>query len=736
MTKTKSTKRALVLSLLALVMCISMLVGSTYAWFTDSVTSANNKIVAGKLDIQLLMDGNLDGIYEDISESNDPIFGSETSLIAQNNNADTLWEPGKTQVAYLAIKNNGNLALKYKVALDVTNVAKDLYKVMEYAIVPNADKDNKVADWTTGNSVVPGVQTVSDEVSLPVGTTHYFALAIHMNEDAGNEYMGGQVNFDMTVLATQDTVEADSFDDQYDADLDVTNDGVSRILPDGSTVFYYNEASGYGGRVRLISLPDNLGNEYVVPAEVNDLGGVLSGKNLDKLTVPAGLKYSYKSIEGATIAELVLADGMTTVPNRLFYKANVGSVVIPDSVTTIGNNAFQQVYIDELVIPASVETFGVEAFASSSIKKITFEGKNLVFDNRPMRGCAQLETVIFNCDDVTFMNTTSNAECWIANKESNGNNYSNIKFYVKNATVAAKVREAIKHENPATTPIYVEESAFVAAKNITELNNALSSSYTDTIISLTDDINGNLTFTQNENGHLVIDGNGHEFNGTINIGAESNTTALGSITIKNINFKTTETTLNFIQSIETNHYPLNVTVSDCTFEGTGADSNVVAVSVKSAKNFTIENCTATKVHSLLQNTSGWNLTVSNSTVTNSGRGLALGTVQGVKLTEVTVDAAKYGIRIDAGYNNNAIITDCNVKAFIPVVVRKITVDSSITFNGTNTMVETNTDSYWFVAGASEYEANGALPGEVAKAVTITVNDGGLNTAGIYNNTGK
>ena len=213
MTKTKSTKRALLMSALALLMCVSMLIGSTFAWFTDSVTSGNNKIVAGTLDVQLLM--NTGNGYVDISDNNAPIFGEGS--IAQNNNAETLWEPGKTQVAYLAIKNNGNLALKYTVGLDVQNVSKDLYKVMEYAITPDAQY-NSVTTWVdNGNSVVVGTQSVSESVSLGVGETHYFALSIHMDEAAGNEYQGGEVNFDLTVLATQDTVESDSFNNQYDA---------------------------------------------------------------------------------------------------------------------------------------------------------------------------------------------------------------------------------------------------------------------------------------------------------------------------------------------------------------------------------------------------------------------------------------------------------------------------------------------------------------------------------------
>ena len=214
MNNTKTTKRALLSSVMAMLLCITMLIGTTFAWFTDSASTAINKIQAGKLDVQLLMYDGTD--YVDISNDSRAVFGRGS--IAQNNNASTLWEPGKTQVAYLAIKNNGNLALKYKVALDVDNVSKNLYKVMEYAITPDATNTNPVSPWTTGNSVVEGTQVVANNVSLAKGATHYFALSVHMKEEAGNDYQGGEVDFDLTVLAKQDTVEYDSNNNTYDAD--------------------------------------------------------------------------------------------------------------------------------------------------------------------------------------------------------------------------------------------------------------------------------------------------------------------------------------------------------------------------------------------------------------------------------------------------------------------------------------------------------------------------------------
>ena len=49
----KVTKRALFLSFVSMFLCFTMLIGTTYAWFTDSVSSGMNTIVAGNLDVEL-----------------------------------------------------------------------------------------------------------------------------------------------------------------------------------------------------------------------------------------------------------------------------------------------------------------------------------------------------------------------------------------------------------------------------------------------------------------------------------------------------------------------------------------------------------------------------------------------------------------------------------------------------------------------------------------------------------
>ncbi len=450
MTNSKLTKRSLLASSISLLLCFAMLLGTTFAWFTDSATSAGNKIVAGNLDVQLLMDIDKDGTYEtEITEVSNPIFGGDNSIVAQDNNADTLWEPGKTQVAYLAINNAGNLDLKYNVSLAVKNLANDLYEVMEYAIIPDAQAGD-VTGWTSGNAVNEGTQLVTGDVTLEKEAIHYFALAIHMKEEAGNEYQEGQVEFDIVVNATQLNSEADSFSTDYDAGLVPTSEnGTERELADGSTVFYYNEESGFEGRVRLTALPENLGSEYIVPEGVNDLGGALVGVTLEELTIPSGVQFAYKSLEGATIDEVVLAEGTTTIPNRLFYKANIGSVEIPSSITVIEENAFAQASnVTSLIIPASVTTVEEAAFQHmTNLTTVTFEG-NTAIQGYAFRGCANLRTVNLNGDDVTFIASTLNGRnsCWFCNGESNNPNTSNITFNVINDTVAARVKTAMGAE--------------------------------------------------------------------------------------------------------------------------------------------------------------------------------------------------------------------------------------------------------------------------------------------------
>ncbi len=234
MTKRRNTKSALISAILVLCMLFTSLIGTTFAWFTDSVTSSGNIIQTGNLDVQLLMHNGTE--YVDISESDKPIFG-ENSLVAEWEDVDLLWEPGKTQIVYLGVKNAGSLALKYNVVVDV--VDNGLVGALDYAIVDGATKDDAdklgVASWAD-IVAIDGVQTgliqsgrtvAANNGALESNSYDYFALAVHMNKDAGNEYQDKNIVIDITIMATQLSSEEDSFGPDYDADAPIgSTDGM------------------------------------------------------------------------------------------------------------------------------------------------------------------------------------------------------------------------------------------------------------------------------------------------------------------------------------------------------------------------------------------------------------------------------------------------------------------------------------------------------------------------------
>ena len=219
MNNKKSTKRALLTSVLSLVLCMAMLIGTTFAWFTDSATSSNNKIQAGTLQIDLELLDKESGSWSSIKKSNEAIFDYN------------LWEPGYTDVKILKVENEGNLALKWMAKFISVNELTDLAKVIDVYVCPSETELTYPADRTLDGYVWAG--TVADFVNsiestttgtLEANETAYLGIALKMREEAGNEYQGMDLGsaFDIMIMATQLTSEEDSFDDQYDKDASFT----------------------------------------------------------------------------------------------------------------------------------------------------------------------------------------------------------------------------------------------------------------------------------------------------------------------------------------------------------------------------------------------------------------------------------------------------------------------------------------------------------------------------------
>ncbi len=218
MKKSRRTKHALLLSLLSMLVCMAMLAGSTFAWFTDSVSTGLNKIVAGNLDVKL---------YTKEGESYVPV-SSEKALFNEN----VLWEPGHTEVVYLKVENGGTLALNYKFAIDVVseqpgeNGDKNPIKLSDYLVFGQTTEESEKT-YTTREEAWKAVgepkklTSFSGEQKLLPNESKYIALVVYMPTSVGNEanYHNGKkpsIELSITLVATQAAEEADSFDNQYD----------------------------------------------------------------------------------------------------------------------------------------------------------------------------------------------------------------------------------------------------------------------------------------------------------------------------------------------------------------------------------------------------------------------------------------------------------------------------------------------------------------------------------------
>ena len=255
-----TTKRALISSAMALFLCFVMLIGTTFAWFTDTASSTGNVIKTGTLEVELWQHF-ADGSSVNISENSDPIFGAENSTSANAESINTLWEPGKTQTVYLSIKNNGTLDLKYTVAIEVTNITNNLNEVLTYIITPDATYGTVTKanlDFANdGTAVNPGINFATEgDVALGAGLEHFFALSVHMDELAGNEYQNSNITFNIKVLAGQLASEEDSFDNQYDANATYPDGFVTIPESDPSAAGYeFPYFDGEGNKIGTITVP-------------------------------------------------------------------------------------------------------------------------------------------------------------------------------------------------------------------------------------------------------------------------------------------------------------------------------------------------------------------------------------------------------------------------------------------------------------------------------------------------
>ena len=282
MNNKRATKRALLTSVMALVMCVVMLVGTTFAWFTDTASTGVNKIQAGNLDVEL-------------AYKNAETMTTDTGFKAANKDTPVfkegaLWEPGHVEYVVLKISNAGNLALKYKLGINIasetgsTNVLGNEFKLSDYIKFAVIEGEANVADRTTLVAAAERVgsklinEGYSKESHLDTkDANETVTLVVWMPTTVGNEanykvaegITAPSIDLGINVVATQLTYENDSFGNTYDQDAEypisvTTGDELQAIV---------NNATA---PVNIVLTNSITTNNFVIPADKDvtlDLNG-------------------------------------------------------------------------------------------------------------------------------------------------------------------------------------------------------------------------------------------------------------------------------------------------------------------------------------------------------------------------------------------------------------------------------------------------------------------------------
>lgn len=406
--KVGGTKRALLTSVLALVLSLAMLAGSTFAWFTDTASTGVNRIVSGNLDVGLEYWG-----------------GAESGWLTAENSEDlfdknALWEPGYTQIVYLKVENNGNLALTY--AMQITpvhetvgvNVDGEEFKLSDYikfgwtAFTVDGDGapvalDREAAQTGVGGGAQLGT-TLHRQAAKPMkaGAEELVALVAWMPENVGNEanYSTVQptIELSLKVLATQAAVESDSFDSSYDGDAATDEElnskpeydysyteeeGVTLITDENGKVVKAI-VSGVNGRVQT-GLFSNL------KQSVDEEGNPLFDRNGSPIMEP--------DEKWAALTEVVIKDGVTEIGNQTFQGCTgLTNVTIPDSVQKIGAWAFYLCGgLKNVDIPANVE-IGNSSFRQSGLEQVTVSGGSV--GQYAFHRNVSLKKIDINCETI------------------------------------------------------------------------------------------------------------------------------------------------------------------------------------------------------------------------------------------------------------------------------------------------------------------------------------------------
>ena len=476
MNNKKTTKRALLSSVMAIVLCLAMLIGTTFAWFTDSASTAVNKIQAGNLEIELQMKDN-NGNWVNAEGKTLP-FLVEGKIPAKG--TQILWEPGCTYyVPEVRVVNKGNLAVKFEYVNGLLGVTGKLAEVLEPVFKTPVDANGEEVN-------------IEPEILKPDEASPAWSFGYHMLETAGNEYQNATATgMCLTVVATQATYENDSFNNQYDKDATYPVVVSRNELNTSLTLDALKDENGKVSPVE-VTLGDTVAED--IDYNQNNSGytgkGVMLGStNLNKYaaTPAAAGEYKFKFKDGTITST---ATGYGSIDN---YKDTSVYMLVPGNSDVV----FENMTFNGVV------SFDIQKYTSpwSNLNSISF--KNCIFNGIIIGTCPASNVTFDGCTFNAYTNATSannsNPIWWREDTEGSGANANPIETFT-----------FVNNKVTGTRPVKIERIGKTVSPIFTIKNNTfdISKQAGDTVtknmaINIGMGENPNLPFTLIDEGNTI-----------------------------------------------------------------------------------------------------------------------------------------------------------------------------------------------------------------------------------------
>ncbi len=542
MIKMKNTKRALLMSALVLVVCFSMLIGSTFAWFTDEVVSANNIIKSGKLDVTMeWADGTTDPdntVWTDASTG--PIFTE-----------DEIWEPGYVSVRHIKIANKGNLAFKYQVSIVANGEVSKLADVID---VYYADPAVQVADRTalTADNYLGTLADVLDILSSSASgkllpeNSDTITIALKMKETAGNEYQELSIGstFSIKLLATQLTSEEDSFNDQYDkmATIDTEAELLEALAADYDLI-------QLGANIKLAK-------GIVIPAGKTvaiDLAGYTMSQEKGDITAA----YALIDNKGTLTIEDSIGTGKISFADTTPYTADIGwasNTIRNTGVLTVNGGTVENLTSEAVMkfsYPHAIDCYqgSVTNISGGTVKSINYDAIRMFCNSETLAtevnisGGKIINRVSFqdpNSSKAGYGRLNISGGTFVTTEGVKGNvrllNFCNVSGNMKATVTGGTFDKGFYTQNYASIDVKTSDwlnynGADAVATTATELSNAFANG--GTIVLAADVVMQEVVSIPSDK-EVVLDLNGKTLAGAFsNNGGSALIKNSGSLTIKN-----------------------------------------------------------------------------------------------------------------------------------------------------------------------------------------------------------